>query len=147
MQCLKTQKMFLRRCRVLCIPVWACVCVFGILIILHHIITSFRIILHHTSYCIGGTRIEYEANLRQMLRQNENVLRHDVSFGKYGSIRLAIEGISFFTKHEKKGRCFFAEGSKTVCVQSFTHRKEIYYSNLHVPSIVPYIKYYKVLLQ
>jgi hypothetical protein len=21
----------------------------------------------------------------------------------------------FFTKHEKKGRCFFAEGSKTVC--------------------------------
>jgi hypothetical protein len=24
---------------------------------------------------------------------------------------------SFFTKHEKKGRCFFAEGSKTVCEQ------------------------------
>jgi hypothetical protein len=22
----------------------------------------------------------------------------------------------FFTKHEKKGRCFFAEGSKTVCI-------------------------------
>jgi hypothetical protein len=22
----------------------------------------------------------------------------------------------FFTKHEKKGRCFFAEGSKTVCM-------------------------------
>jgi hypothetical protein len=21
-----------------------------------------------------------------------------------------------FTKHEKKGRCFFAEGSKTVCI-------------------------------
>jgi hypothetical protein len=21
----------------------------------------------------------------------------------------------FFTKHEKKGRCFFAEGSQTVC--------------------------------
>jgi hypothetical protein len=21
-----------------------------------------------------------------------------------------------FTKHEKKGRCFFAEGSKTVCM-------------------------------
>jgi hypothetical protein len=22
----------------------------------------------------------------------------------------------FFTKHEKKGMCFFAEGSKTVCM-------------------------------
>jgi hypothetical protein len=51
-----------------------------------------------------------------MLRQTENVLRHEVSFGKYRFIRLAIKGISFFTKHEKKGRCFFAEGSKTyVC--------------------------------
>jgi hypothetical protein len=77
-----------------------------------------------------------------MLHQNENVLRHEVSFRKYRFIKLAIEGISFLTKHEKKGMCFFAEGSKTVCVQSFTHRKEIYYCNLHVPSIVPYIKYY-----
>jgi hypothetical protein len=123
------------------------VCVFGILIILHHITTSFRITLHHISYCIDGTRFEYKANLQQMLRQNENVLRHEVSFRKFNFIRLAIEGISFFTKHEKKGRCFFAEDSKTVCVQSFTHRKGIYYSNLHVPSIVPYIKYYKVFLQ
>jgi hypothetical protein len=24
--------------------------------------------------------------------------------------------IFFFVKHEKKGRCFFAEGSKTVCI-------------------------------
>jgi hypothetical protein len=63
-------------------------CVFGILIILHHIITSFRITLHHTSYCINDTRIEYEVNLWQMLRQNENVLRHEVSFGKYSFINL-----------------------------------------------------------
>jgi hypothetical protein len=93
------------------------VCVFGIIIILHHIIISFRITLHHTSHCINGTKIEYESNLRQMLCQNEDVLRHEVSFGKYSFIRLAIEGVSFFTKHEKKGRCFFAEGSKMVCVQ------------------------------
>jgi hypothetical protein len=66
------------------------VCVFGILTILHHIITSFCITLHHTSYCINDTRIEYEANLWQMLRQTENVLRHEVSFGKYSFIRLAI---------------------------------------------------------
>jgi hypothetical protein len=61
---------------------------------------------------------------------NENVLRHEANFGKYSFIRLAIEGASFFTKHEKKRRCFFAEGSKTVC--AFMHRKEIYYNNLHV---------------
>jgi hypothetical protein len=46
---------------------------------------------------------------------NENVLRHEANFGKHNLIILAIEGASFFTKHEKKGRCFFAEGSKTVC--------------------------------
>jgi hypothetical protein len=74
--------------------VGAWVCVFGILIILHHITISFRITLHHTSYCIDGRRIEYEANLRQMLCENENVLRHEVSFRKYSFIRLAIEGIS-----------------------------------------------------
>jgi len=45
--------------------VGAWVCVFDILIILHHIIISFRITLHDTSYFIDGTRIEYQANLRQ----------------------------------------------------------------------------------
>jgi hypothetical protein len=45
----------------------------------------------------------------------ENVLRHEANFGKYVFIRLT-KGVSFFTKHEKKGRCFFAEGSKMVCV-------------------------------
>jgi hypothetical protein len=73
---------------------------------LHHTITSFRITLHHTSYCINGTRIKYEANLRQMLHQNENMLRHEVSFGKYNFISLVTRRdlflyeawISFFTK-------------------------------------------------
>jgi hypothetical protein len=79
----------------LCVPVW--VCVFGI-IILHHIITSFCITLHHTSYCINGTRIEYEANLRHMLRQNENVQRHEVSFGKYRFISLVTRRDLFLYK-------------------------------------------------
>jgi hypothetical protein len=70
--------------------VGACVCVFGIAIILHHVIISFRIILHHTSYRVNGTKIGYEAKLRQILCQNENVLRHEVNFGKYSFIRLAI---------------------------------------------------------
>ena len=85
----EAQKSFLRGCRAcVCSSVGMWVCVFDILIILHHIITSFRITLHHTSYCINDTRIEYEANLRQMLRQNENVLRHEVRFGKYNFISL-----------------------------------------------------------
>jgi hypothetical protein len=39
--------------------------VFSITIILHHIIISFRITLHHTSYHINDTKIGYEANLGQ----------------------------------------------------------------------------------
>jgi hypothetical protein len=77
------------------------------------------------------TRIEYEADLRQTLRQNEKVLGHEVSFGKFNFISLVTRRdlylqsmdiflyeawIFFFTKHEKNGRCFFAEGSKMACV-------------------------------
>jgi hypothetical protein len=40
---------------------------------------------------------------------NENVLRHEADFGKT-ILSDAIEGVSFFMKHENKGRCFFAEG-------------------------------------
>jgi hypothetical protein len=88
------------------------VCVFDIVIILHHVIISFRITLHHTSYRINDTKIGYEAKLRQILCQNENVLRHEVNFGKYSFIRLVMEGASFFTKHEKKGRCFSPKAQK-----------------------------------
>jgi hypothetical protein len=119
--------------------VW--VCVFGIRIILHHIITSFRITSHHTSYCINNTRIGYEADLRQMLHQNKKVLRHEVSFGKYSFINLVTRRdlslqrmdiflykvwIFFFTKHEKKGRHFFAEGSKRyVCKFHASQRNKL----------------------
>jgi hypothetical protein len=114
--------------------VW--LCVFGILIIfaLYHHIISHNI----TSYRINDTRIKYGIDLRRMLRQNENVLKAR-SFEKYSfiifvtkegipfceawiSLQSAKHGylyegwIFFFTKHEKKGRYFFAEGSKTVCV-------------------------------
>jgi hypothetical protein len=78
-----------------CFSVGMWVCVFGILVILHHIITSLRITshLHHIE---SMTRIEYEVDLRRMLRKNENVLRHEVSFGKYSFISLVTEeGIPF----------------------------------------------------
>jgi hypothetical protein len=57
---------------------------------------------------------------------NENVLRHEANHRQIQfylesllttivTQRLCYKGALFFTKHEKKGRCFFAEGSKTVC--------------------------------
>ena len=89
----------------MCSSVGVWVCVFGIITILHHIIISFRIASHHTSYHINDTRIEYGVDLRRMLCKNENVLRHEVSFGKYSFISLVTkEGIPlceawiFFTK-------------------------------------------------
>jgi hypothetical protein len=55
-------------------------------------------------------------------------------FTEHGYLSLRSTDL-FFTKHEKKGRCFFAEGSKMVCVQNFMHRKEINCNNLHIPNI------------
>jgi hypothetical protein len=81
-----------------CSSVGMWVCVFDILIILHHIITSFRTASHHTSYCINDTRIEYEADLWQMLHQIENVLRHKVSFGKYSFDSLVMRRDLFLYK-------------------------------------------------
>jgi hypothetical protein len=71
------------------------------------------------------TRIGYKVDLRRMLRKNENVLRHKIRFEKYSfispvtkvipcvrSLDIFYEAwIFFFTTPEKKGRCFFAEGS------------------------------------
>jgi hypothetical protein len=48
-----------------CSSMGVCVRVFDITIILHHIIISFRITLHHTSYRINDKKIGYEAKLRQ----------------------------------------------------------------------------------
>jgi hypothetical protein len=78
-----------------------------IIIILHHIITLFRITSHHTSYRINDTRIEYKADFWQMLRQNEKVLRHESKLrelqlhqpGHKEGISLCEAWISFFMKH------------------------------------------------
>jgi hypothetical protein len=70
--------------------------------------------------------LRHEANFRQIKFYQENLLS-TVSHNRF-----AIKGASFFTKHEKKGRCFFAEGSKNGMYVNFMHRKEIYYINLHL---------------
>jgi hypothetical protein len=106
------------------VGVW--ICVFGIIIILHHIITSFCIASHHTSYRINDTRIEYGVDLRRMLRQNENVLRHEVSFVKYSFISLvtkegiplceawiSLRSMDFFLYEAcKEGKVFFRQRLK-----------------------------------
>jgi hypothetical protein len=120
-------KSFLRRCR-------ACVFQCG----------RVGVCLRHSHHFASTTR---DLNTKHMLRQNKKVLRHEVSFEKYRFISLvarrdlSLQSMDiflydvwkfFFTKHEKKGRCFFIEGSKTVCVQNFMHRKEINCNNLHI---------------
>jgi hypothetical protein len=142
-----------------CSSVGVWVCVFGIIIILHHIITSFRITSHHTSYRINDTRIEYGAVFRQMLRQNEKVLRHEVSFGKYSFISLVTKKGSLFVKHGylslrsmdlflyeawKEGKVFFRRRLKNDMYVSFMHHKEINYNNLHIRFKVTHIKYYSL---
>jgi hypothetical protein len=142
-----------------CSSVGVWVCVFDIIIILHHIITSFRITSHHTSYRINDTRIEYIADFRQVLRQNENVLRHEVSFGKYNFISLVTKKGSLFAKHGylslrsmdlflyealKEGKVFFRRRLKNGMYVSFMHRKEINYNNLHIRFKVTHIKYYSL---
>jgi hypothetical protein len=54
--------------------------------------------------------LRHEANLWQMQSYLESPLT-TVSHNNF-----VIKGF-FFTKHEKKGRCFFVEGSKMVCAQ------------------------------
>jgi hypothetical protein len=94
--------------------VWARVCVLGITIIFasyHHIIPH-----NITSYIISHQQ-QKRLNMKQIFGNTlvkENVLRHEANFGKYVFIGLTKGGVSFFTMHEKKGRCFFAEGSKIV---------------------------------
>jgi hypothetical protein len=142
-----------------CSSVGVWVCVFGIIIILHHIITSFRITSHYTSYRINDTRIEYGADFRQMLRQNEKVLRHEVSFGKCSLISLVTKKGSLFAKHGylslwsmdlflyeawKEGKVFFRQRLKNGMYVSFMHRKEINYNNLHIQFKVTHNKYYSL---
>jgi hypothetical protein len=145
MQSLKTQKSFLRGCRVLCSSVG--VCVYGRH---HHFASCHHIIPHNiTSYIISHQQ-QKRLNTKQIFSNTlvkENVLTHESNFRKYVLIGLAKDRVCFFTKHEKKGRCFFRRRLKNGMYISFMHRKEIYYSNLHDSSIVQNTKCYKVFLQ
>jgi hypothetical protein len=53
--------------------------------------------------------VSFELQLRQPAHKKGSLFAKDGYFYFY-------EPQIFFTKHEKMGRCFFAEGSKTVCM-------------------------------
>ena len=110
--------------------------IFGINIISHHNAASYCIASHHTSFCISKKpRRRKVAPSKIYVGPWKKVMYHNVYFwqiyfytGRESSIAvllcyncdniLSIDSIMgeflFFVKHEKKGRCFFANGSKTV---------------------------------
>jgi hypothetical protein len=84
----------------------------------HHHLASYHHIIPHniTSYIISHQQ-QKRLNTKQSFGNTlvkENVLKHEVNSRKYIFIGLTKGGVSFFMKHEKKGRCFFAEGSKMI---------------------------------
>jgi hypothetical protein len=135
----EAQKSFLSGCKFVYSSVGMWVCVFGIIIILHHIITSFRIASHHTSYHINDTRIEYGVGLRRMLRQNEKCAK---ARSKFREIQLhqpchqrrdpSLRSLDIFTKHGsfslqsmKRRECVFSPKAKKryVCKVSCLAKK------------------------
>jgi hypothetical protein len=60
--------------------------------------------------CQGTNIIIKEAYLRQPLKEKDLLVAEFTKIGCFYEIWI------LFTKHEKKGRFFFAEGSKTVCM-------------------------------
>jgi hypothetical protein len=97
------------------------------------------------------TRIEYEADLRQMLRQNEKVLRYEVSFGKFQFYQPCHKKGSLFTKHGyfslrsmKRREGVFRRRLKNGMCANFMHRKEMNYNNLHIRFKATHVKYYSL---
>jgi hypothetical protein len=133
----ETQKTFLRGCRV-----WVCFRM-GMCLRHKHHTTSFRIALHHTSCRIsnefGAEGKCFFQNMRRMnvcwstkhIFGNYNfTCQENFHRQRYYTIAALQKG-SFFTKHEKKGRCFSPKAQNGMNA-NFMHRKEIYYINIHI---------------
>jgi hypothetical protein len=147
MQSLKIPKTSLRGCRVLCVPVWACVCVRHH----HHIASYHRIIPHNiTSYIISHQQQKEWVRSRssakicwmKMCRSTKQ------TFGRYNIIATDSPlKMAFLYKAWKERKMFFRRRLKNSMCVNFMHRKEIYYNNLYVWLIVPYTKCYIISLQ
>ena len=98
---------------------------FDINIIMHHTIISYHIASHHTSFCISKKpwkrreiapsknicRITKECAIAQHI-PSADILNYTRPTFVNSGVRKTL-----FVKHEKKGRCFFAKGSKMVRTQ------------------------------
>jgi hypothetical protein len=99
--------------------------IFGINIISHHTIITYRIASHHTSSCIrkrlrrnkGDCSFTNTCRIAKECDMPWHIFSMDITYyTKPTFVATSIRKI-LFAKHEKKGRCFFAEGSKMVCTQ------------------------------
>jgi hypothetical protein len=129
MQSLKTPKTCQRGCRVLCVPVWSCVCVRHN----HHIASYHRTIPHNiTSYITSHQ--QQRLGMKQVFGNNsdENVLRHEGNLRKLQFYQICHKRGFFLYEARKEGKVFFRRRLKNGMCVNFMHHKEIYYINLHI---------------
>jgi hypothetical protein len=109
--------------------VW--VCVFGINIMLHHIIASFCIALHHTSCRISNKIVQKESCFFQKYMMNEivcwstkyivdNIIQH-LCYRRAPSLRSM-----------KRRESVFSPKAQKWYVRKFHASQKIYYINIHI---------------
>jgi hypothetical protein len=121
------------------VQVWA-----RVWVLKHHHIASYHSIIQHsiTSYIIWHQQKDWiQRKPSEIPWLNKNVLRHEVSFGKYSFTSLVIRDL-FLYEAWKEGKVFFRRRLKNGMCVNFMHRKEINYNNLHIRFNVTYIKCY-----
>jgi hypothetical protein len=105
-----------------CVSVWFLT--FGTNNIPHHIIISYCIAshIHHFASPKRCGETKESCSFERIDRiMKGNIIAQDMpsadisSYTKLIFVSNGIRIIFFFTKHEKKGMCFFANSSKTVC--------------------------------
>jgi hypothetical protein len=126
-----------------CVFTW--VCDFGINIMLHHIITSFHIALHHTSCRISSKIVQKESCFFQNMRRMKQcvgaqsapstiiILHAPRKFLTTTILYNSCAKKGFFLYEAwKEGKVFFRRRLKNGMHANFMHRKEIYYINIHI---------------
>jgi hypothetical protein len=121
-----------------CVSVWFLT--FGTNNIPHHIIISYCIASHHTSFCItkkmwrNKGKLLFQKNWPNYEREYYST-RH--AFGRYiflHEVNLRQQWHKeniFLRKAWKEGKVFFCQQLKNGMYEDFMHHKEIYYINIH----------------
>jgi hypothetical protein len=117
----------------------------------HYHFASFHHIIHHiasmtqewnTEPIFGKYSVKVTRSKLRITTSSAYTQKRDISLRSMDIFIFTNHRSSFFTMHEKKGRCFFRRRLKNGMYVSFMHRKEINYNNLHIRSKVTHIKYY-----